>query len=69
MDCNRLPPCGVLYLGGGVMEQGSIVIWIDHRNKLISCARLATGVLYRFVSYEALYAYCQPLLEDRYRMQ
>ena len=51
------------------MEQGSIVIWIDHRNKLISCARLATGVLYRFVSYEALYAYCQPLLEDRYRMQ
>ena len=51
------------------MEQGSIVIWIDHRNKLISCIRLATGVLYRFVSYEALYAYCQPLLEDRYRMQ
>ena len=51
------------------METGAVVIWIDHRNKLISCVELATGVLYRFVSLEALYAYCQPLLEDRYRMQ
>ena len=50
-------------------EYGSIRIWIDHRNKLISCARLATGVLYLFVSYEALCAYCQPLLDGRYRLQ
>ena len=51
------------------MEVKDIVVWIDHKNKLISCARLATGVLCRFTSFEALYAYCQPLLEDRYRMQ
>lgn len=51
------------------VEEKHIVVWIDHRNRLISCAFLATGVLYRFASFEALYAYCQPLLEDRYRMQ
>ena len=51
------------------MEAGTVDIWIDHRNKLISCVKLATGILYRFVSLEALYASCQPLLEDRYRMQ
>ena len=51
------------------MEEGTICVWIDHRNKLISCTRLATGVLYRFASYDALYACCQPLLEDRYRLQ
>ena len=53
----------------GYMEAGTVNVWIDHRNKLISCAKLASGVLYRFVSFEALYAYCQPLLEERYRLQ
>ena len=51
------------------MEAENIRVWIDHRNKLISCGKVATGVLYRFVSFEALYAYCQPLLEERYRLQ
>ena len=51
------------------MEEEGIRIWIDHRNRLISCARLATGVLYRFVTVDALCAFCQPLLEDRYRLQ
>ena len=51
------------------METNDVVVWIDHRNKLISYARLATGVLYRFASLEALCAFCQPLLENRYRLQ
>ncbi len=51
------------------MEQKDIHIWIDHKNRLISCARIDTGTLYRFASFDALYAYCQPLLADRYRMQ
>ena len=51
------------------MEEGGICIWIDHERKLISGARLTTGVLYRFVSLNALYACCQPLLEARYRLQ
>ena len=51
------------------MEERNIRVWIDHENKLISCARLITGVPYRFISYDALYAFCQPLLEDRYRLQ
>jgi len=51
------------------MEAGPMTVWIDHRNKLISCAELASGVLYRFVSLDALCAYCQPLLEERYRLQ
>jgi hypothetical protein len=51
------------------MEEGNIRVWIDHGSKLISCVKLATGVLYRFVSVEALFAYCQPLLEERYRLQ
>ena len=51
------------------MGSGQIVVYIDHKNKLISCTRLETGVLYRFVSFDALCAYCQPLLEDRYRLQ
>jgi|GEM_PF-6241160 len=57
------------YIEGAVMEAKDIVVWIDHKNKLISGIRVATGVLYRFVSFEALFAYCQPLLENRYRMQ
>lgn len=67
--CNHLPCSGVLLEGGPVMGSGQIVVWIDHKNKLISCTRLETGVLYRFVSFDALCAYCQPLLEDRYRLQ
>lgn len=51
------------------MEAKTLDIWIDHRNKLISCVRLASGILYRFDSFEALYACCQPLLEARYRLQ
>lgn len=51
------------------METKGVTVWIDHRKKLISCAELATGVLYRFVSMDALCAFCQPLLEDRYRLQ
>ena len=51
------------------MEARTVDIWIDHKNKLISCARLVSGILYRFVSFDALYAYCRPLLEDRYRLQ
>ena len=51
------------------MEAANVIVWIDHQNKLISCARLASGILYRFASFEALYAYCQPLLEERYRLQ
>ncbi|MBR0206533.1 MAG: hypothetical protein IJQ45_07310 [Clostridia bacterium] len=51
------------------MEEGSIRVWIDHGSKLISCVKLTTGVLYRFISVEALCAYCQPLLEERYRLQ
>ena len=51
------------------MEEGNIRVWIDHGSKLISCVKLATVVLYRFVSVEALFAYCQPLLEERYRLQ
>ena len=51
------------------MEANAVIVWIDHRNKLISCAKLASGILYRFASLEALCAYCQPLLEERYRLQ
>ena len=51
------------------MEAATVNIWIDHQDKLISCAKLASGILYRFVSFDALYTYCQPLLEDRYRLQ
>lgn len=51
------------------MEKRTVCVWVDHKKRLISCAELATGVLYSFVSYDALYAYCQPLLEDRYRLQ
>ena len=51
------------------MEAATVNVWIDHQNKQISCAWLASGVLYRIASYEALYAYCQPLLEERYRLQ
>ena len=51
------------------MEAAALTVWIDHQNKLISCAELASGILYRFVSFDALYAYCQPLLEERYRLQ
>ena len=51
------------------MEAGRIVVWIDHTEKLISCGKLAQGVAYCFTSFDELFAYCQPLLEERYRLQ
>ena len=38
--CNHLPCSGVLLEGGSVMGSRQIVVWIDHKNKLISCTRL-----------------------------
>ena len=51
------------------MEEGSIRIWIDHGSRLISGTPLAAGVLYCFRDLDALCAFCQPLLADRYRLQ
>ena len=51
------------------MEEGKIVIWVDHCRKLISCVKLTEGILYRFTCYDALYAFCEPLLQKRYRIQ